>query len=663
MAPSNDLTARCIHTIQMLAVDAVEQAHSGHPGLPMEAAAIATVLWTRYLKHNPANPAWPDRDRFVLSAGHGSALLYAMLHLTGYDLPLDELRRFRQWESRTPGHPEHGLTPGVETTTGPLGQGLGNAVGLALAEAHLAARYPQCPIDHRTVVIASDGDMMEGLGYEAASLAGHLRLGKLVVIYLDNRITIDGSTASTFSDDVAARYQSLGWRVLRMDGTDVADIDRTMGKAFARADTPTLVIARTHLGWGSPKQDTSAAHGEPLGPEAVRITKERIGWPQEPTFLVPDDVRAHFRQALSRGREAEAAWQARFDAYAAAYPQEAWQFQNALAGELPPGWDADLPTFPPDKPLATRVAGGQAMNAIAPRLPALIGGSADLAASNRTTLKGLGDVAPGDYAGRNLHFGVREHVMGAALNGLALHGGLIPFGATFLVFSDYMRPAIRLAAMMGLRVIYVFTHDSIGLGEDGPTHQPVEQLAALRAIPNLVVIRPADANETMVAWRVAIARRHGPTALALTRQGVPVLDRGRFPPADGLARGAYVLADTDDPPDMILIAAGSEVYVALGARDLLAAEGIHARVVNLPSWELFDEQPREYRDAVLPPDVTARLAVEAGVSQGWRRYVGLAGDVVSLDRFGASAPYQTLMREFGFTPEHVAGRARALVRG
>jgi len=657
--------ARCIHTIQMLAVDAVEQAHSGHPGLPLEAAAIAYVLWTRYLKYNPANPAWPDRDRFVLSAGHGSALLYAMLHLTGYDLPLDELRRFRQWDSRTPGHPEYGLTPGVETTTGPLGQGLGNAVGLALAEAHLAARFNRpghAVINHRTVVIASDGDMMEGVGYEAASLAGHLRLGQLVVIYLDNGITIDGPTSLTFSDDVATRYQSFGWRVLRMDGTDVAGIDRTLGEAFASTERPTLVIARTHIGWGSPKQDTSAAHGEPLGPEAARATKEHLGWPLEPTFLVPDEVRAHFRQALSRGRDAEADWQARWAAYAAAYPQEAAELQSMLAGELPPGWDAALPAFPPDRPVATRVAGGQVMNALAARIPALIGGSADLAASNRTTLKGLGDVRPGDYAGRNLHFGVREHAMGAILNGLALHG-LIPFGATFLVFSDYMRPAIRLAAMMGLHVIYVFTHDSIGLGEDGPTHQPAEHLAALRAIPNLTVIRPADANETAVAWRVALGRRGGPTVLALTRQNVPVFDRTKLAPAEGLARGAYILADTPGRPEVILIATGSEVQVALGARDLLAAEGIAARVVNMPSWELFDEQPRDYRDAVLPPAVTARLAVEAGVAQGWQRYVGPAGDVVALDRFGASAPYQVLMREFGFTPEHVAGRARKLMSG
>ena len=664
MTQRDNLETRCIHTIQMLAVDAVEQANSGHPGLPLGAAAIAYVLWTRYLKYDPANPAWPDRDRLVLSAGHGSALLYALLHLTGYDLPLDELRRFRQWGSRTPGHPERGHTPGVETTTGPLGQGLATAVGLALAEVHLAARYnvPGHPIiDHRTVVMASDGDLMEGVGYEAASLAGHLRLGKLVVIYLDNRITIDGSTALAFSDDAAARYQSFGWRVLRADGTNVADIDRALGDAFASTELPALVIARTHIGWGSPKQDTAAVHGTPLGPEAIRVTRERIGWPLEPAFHVPDEARAHFRQAVSRGQEAEAAWRARFDAYAAAYPQEAAELRALLAGDLPPGWDVDLPTFSPaDGPVATRVASGQALNALAPRLPALVGGAADLAGSTGTTLKGQGDIGPGDYAGRNIHFGVREHAMAAALNGLALHG-LIPFGGTFLVFSDYARPAIRLAAMMGLRVIYVFTHDSIGLGEDGPTHQPVEQLAALRAIPNLAVIRPADANETVAAWRVAVQRRDGPTALALTRQKLPILDRDRFPPADELARGAYVLADAGSPPDVILIASGSEVHVALGARDLLVAEGLRARVVNMSSWELFDAQPPAYRDRVLPPDVPARLAVEAGVSQGWRRYVGLAGDVVSLERFGASAPYPVLMREFGFTPEHVAARARAVV--
>ncbi|RLC71132.1 MAG: transketolase [Chloroflexi bacterium] len=663
----SDLDHLCINTIRTLAMDGVQKANSGHPGMPMGTADMAYVLWTQFLKHNPANPAWPDRDRFILSAGHGSMLLYSLLHLTGYDLPLDELKNFRQWGSRTPGHPEYGLTPGVEMTTGPLGQGFATGVGMAIAERFLAAHFNRpghTIVDHFTYAIVSDGDLMEGISHEAASLAGHLRLGKLIYLYDDNGITIEGSTDLAFSEDVAARFRAYGWHVQQVDGYDLAAIASAIRAAQAETMRPSLIIARTHIGFGSPhKQDTAGVHGSPLGEEELRLTKQNLGWPVEPPFHIPDQALARFRQAVERGRDWETDWQTRFAAYAAAYPELAAEWEMAMSGELPPGWDADLPVFKPeDGPLATRVASGKVLNALAPRLPTLIGGSADLASANKTYLNGQGDFEADTPGGRNLHFGVREHAMGAILNGLTLHGGVITYGGTFLVFSDYMRPAIRLAAMMELPVIYVFTHDSIGIGEDGPTHQPIEQLAALRAIPGLTVIRPADANETVEAWRVALTHRDGPVALALTRQKLPTLDRARLAPADGLARGAYILAEAENgQPEVIIIATGSEVHVALAAQELLAQRGVAARVVNMPSWELFERQPRDYRESVLPPAITARLAVEAGVAQGWHRYVGPAGDVVSIERFGASAPYKVLWEKFGFTAENVATRALALL--
>jgi transketolase len=658
----------CINTIRTLAMDAVQKANSGHPGMPMGAAPMAYVLWTRFLKHNPANPHWPDRDRFVLSAGHGSMLLYSLLHLTGYDLPLEELQNFRQWGSRTPGHPEHGLTPGVETTTGPLGQGFANGVGLAIAERFLAERFNRPDlmiVDHYTYAIVSDGDLMEGVASEAASLAGHLGLGKLIYLYDDNHISIEGSTDLAFTEDVEHRFEAYGWHVQRVeDGNDLAAIATAIEAAQAATEQPSLIMVRTHIAYGSPgKQDTAAAHGAPLGEEEVQRTKENLGWPTEPPFYIPNEALTHFRETAERSWAWEAAWQARFEDYAAEYPQLAAEWQTAMNGQLPTGWDADLPDFAPaDGPVATRQVSGQVLNAIAPYLPTLLGGSADLAPSNNTLLKQYGDISGDDFGGRNLHFGVREHAMGSIANGMALHGGLVPYTGTFLVFSDYMRPPIRLAALMGLPVIFIFTHDSVWLGEDGPTHQPIEQLAALRAIPGLIVLRPADAAETVEAWRVALTHRDGPVALALTRQKLPVLDRTELADADGLARGAYVLADAGDGrPDIILIATGSEVHLALEAHGQLARQGVKARVVSMPSWELFDQQPQTYQDQVLPPTVTARLAIEAGVPQGWHRYVGPAGEVIGLDRFGASAPYKTLMERFGFTAENIVSRALALL--
>ena len=672
-----------INTLRFLSVDAVQKAKSGHPGLPLGAAAIAYVLWTRFLKHHPANPGWFDRDRFVLSAGHGSMLLYSLLHVTGYALPLEEIKQFRQWGSMTPGHPERGLTPGVETTTGPLGQGFGNGVGLAMAEAHLAARYNRPGfkvVDHHTYAIVSDGDLMEGIASEAASLAGHLQLGKLIYLYDNNQVTLSAGTAITFTEDCARRFEAYGWHTQAVtDGNDLAAIARALHRARAETQRPSLILLRTHLGYGSPhKQDTFEAHGSPLGAEEVRLTKENLGWPTEPPFYLPEPVRAHFREALGRGERAEAEWNDKLSAYAQAFSEPARELRELMRGELPAGWDAAIPRFPADaKGMATRVASGKIMTAIAPRLPALIGGSADLDPSTYTALKGLGDFEPSgaaasdrqgsdgggwSYAGRNLHFGVREHAMGSIMNGLAAHGGTVPFGATFLVFSDYMRPAIRLAALMGLHVIYVFTHDSIALGEDGSTHQPVEQLAGLRAIPRLIVIRPGDANETAVAWRIALATRDRPVALVLTRQDLPTLDRAQFAAADGLRRGAYILADAPNgKPDLILIASGSEVALIVEARRTLLENNVQARIVSMPSWELFEAQPPEYRDTVLPPAVGARLAVEAGVSQGWHRYVGSRGDVLAVDCFGASAPGDVMLREYGFTVDNVCRRALALL--
>jgi transketolase len=681
--PAASLDELSVNTLRFLSVDAVQKANSGHPGLPLGAAPMAYVLWTRFLKHHPANPNWFDRDRFVLSAGHGSMLLYSLLHVTGYALPLEQIKQFRQWGSTTPGHPERGLTPGVETTTGPLGQGFGNGVGMAMAEAHLAARYNRPGfeiVSHYTYGIVSDGDLMEGVAAETASLAGHLQLGKLIYLYDDNRVTLSAGTDITFTEDRARRFEAYGWHTQAVeDGNDLAAIDRALAAARGETRRPSLILVHTHLGYGSPhKQDSFEAHGSPLGAEEVRLTKENLGWPTAPPFYIPEPVREHFLRAVERGERAEAEWNEKFSAYAQAFPELAWELEQLMRGELPAGWDADIPRFSADaKGMATRVASGKIMNAIAPRLPALIGGSADLDPSTYTALKGLGDFEPSSaaacdqqgsdgggwsYAGRNLHFGVREHAMGSIMNGLAAHGGTVPFGATFLVFSDYMRPPIRLAALMGLHVIYVFTHDSIALGEDGSTHQPVEQLAALRAIPRLIVIRPGDANETAAAWRVALAMRGQPVALVLTRQDVPTLDRAQFAAADGLQRGGYILADAPNgKPELILIASGSEVALIVAAQQRLLEKKIMVRIVSMPSWELFDVQAPDYRDTVLPPAVGARLAVEAGVSQGWHRYVGSHGDVLGVDHFGASAPGNVILREYGFTVDNVCKRALALL--
>ncbi len=658
----------CINTIRTLAMDAVQKAKSGHPGMPMGAAPMAYVLWTRFLRHNPSNPQWPNRDRFVLSAGHGSMLIYALLHLTGYDLPLEELKRFRQWGSRTPGHPEYGHTPGVETTTGPLGQGFGNGVGMAIAEAFLAAHYNRPGheiVDHHTYAIVSDGDLMEGVASEAASLAAHLKLGKLIYLYDDNQITIEGSTALAFSEDVAGRFQAYGWHTQRLDGNDLDGLQGAIEAAQHERERPSLIVVQTHIAYGSPnKQGTAAAHGAPLGEEEVARTKEVYGWPVDQHFYIPEDALAHFREAVSRGRALEADWNARFESYAAAHPELAQEWLGLMSGKLPEDWANALPKFAAEsKPIATREASGKVINAIAPKLPTLIGGSADLAPSTETLIKDSGDFEAENYGGRNLHFGVREHAMGATVNGMALHGGLIPYGATFLIFSDYMRPAIRLAALMRVRVIHVFTHDSIGLGEDGPTHQPIEHLAALRAMPNVMVIRPADANETTIAWRVAIERKDGPVLFALTRQKLPVIDRTKCAPAEGLARGGYILLDHQgERLDVILLATGSEVSLALGAHAALSGEGIGVRVVSMPCMELFDREPKAYRDLVLPPAITARLAIEAAAPQSWHRYVAPQGDVLGLTTYGASAPYEDIFKEMGFTVENVVRRAKALIR-
>ncbi|MEW6187245.1 MAG: transketolase [Thermodesulfobacteriota bacterium] len=649
-----------INTIRMLAVDAVQKANSGHPGMPMGAAPMAYVLWTRFLKHNPRNPLWPDRDRFVLSAGHGSMLLYSLLHLTGYDLSLDDLKAFRQWGSKTPGHPEYGHTPGVETTTGPLGQGFANAVGLAMAERMLAARFnrPDFPlVDHFTYAIVSDGDLMEGVSHEAASLAGHLKLGKLIYLYDDNHISIEGSTAITFTENRLARFKAYGWQVQQVeDGNDLKAINRAIRKARADLEHPSLIAVRTCIGCGSPnKENKSSAHGEPLGTEEVRLTKENLGWPLEPDFYVPQEALKFFRKALRAGTKKEKEWEGLFTDYEKAYPDLAAEWKRVMAGDLPEGWTEALPVFPADaKGQATRAASGMVLNAVAAKVNNLIGGSADLAPSNKTEIKGSGDFQAGAYGERNLRFGVREHGMGSVMNGMALHGGVIPYGGTFLIFSEYMRPPIRLAAMMGLRVIYIFTHDSIGLGEDGPTHQPIEQLAALRAIPNLTVIRPADANETARAWRMALTRTTGPTALILTRQNLPTLDRSFLSSAENLDLGAYVLQGQGETnPDVLLLATGSEVPIALQVSEKLKNQGITSRVISMPSWELFDQQPEPYRNQVLPPEIKKRVSIEAGSPMGWSRYAGDQGLVIGLDHFGASAPDKVLFEKFGLTVDRV----------
>ena len=686
-ASGEDRDQLCINTIRMLSIDAVQKADSGHPGMPMGAATMAFVLWTRHLHHNPRNPAWADRDRFVLSAGHASMLLYSLLFLTGYDLTLDDIEQFRQWQSPTPGHPERGCTPGVEVTTGPLGQGFANGVGLAIAERWMAAtfnRQGDDVVDHWTYVLASDGDLMEGVAAEAASLAGTLKLGRLIVLYDANLITLSATTNVTFTEDVGARFDAYGWHVQRIDGQDVAAVDAALTIARAEEDRPSLIVARTHIGYGSPhKQDTWHAHGEPLGVEEVRLTKRALGWPEDRTFDVPDEALRTFRASVDRGAALEAAWRRRVDAYGVAHPEMAEPFARALAGELPDGWQTHLPIFTPaDGEMATRDAGGTVLNELAAVVPNIVGGSADLDPSTRTALKGCGDFespylavvgttwptqgAAGGvwgFAGRNIHFGLREHAMAAVLTGMALHGGLRPFGATFLSFSDYMRPSIRLAALSNAHVIYVWTHDSIALGEDGPTHQPVEQLASLRAMPNMTVVRPSDATETVEAWRVAMTHTEGPVGLVLTRQKLPVIDRKTFAPASGLAQGAYVLADADGSrPEVILIATGSEVSIALEAHKRLTSGGIRSRVVSMPCWKWFDAQPQAYRDVVLPPSVRARVSIEAASPFGWERYVGLDGAIIGVNRFGASAPGPIVMREFGFTPEHVVETANAVLK-
>jgi len=673
----------CINTIRMLSVDMVQQANSGHPGMPMGAAPMAYVLWTKFLRHNPNNPKWLDRDRFVLSAGHGSTLLYSLLHLTGYDLSIEELKRFRQWGSKTPGHPEYKDTPGVECTTGPLGQGFGNGVGMAIAERFLAAKFNRPDyeiVDHYNYAIVSDGDLMEGVASEAASLAGHLKLGKLIYLYDNNHITLAGEIRLNFTEDVCKRFEAYGWHVQSIeDGSDIEAISKAITTAQNETSRPSLISVRTHIGYGSPhKQDTFEAHGSPLGPEEVIATKKNLGWPIEPTFYIPDEALTHFRKAIHKGVQLEAEWAANLESYGNTYPELRSEWDRWVNSILPDHWDKDIPVFPPDvKGLATRSAGGQVMNVIASHIPSLVGGSADLNPSTNTALKvkgnfqnpGSGDKTiqgsisgPWGYDGANIHFGVREHAMGSILNGIALHGGLIPFGSTFLIFSDYMRPSIRLAALMKLHVIYIFTHDSIALGEDGPTHQPVEQLASLRAIPGLTVIRPADANETAEAWKMAIEHKGGPVAIILTRQNVPVIDRSKFNPATGLRKGAYVLADsTSKKPEIILIATGSEVHLAIDVYEKLKAEGVQARVVNMPSWELFEQQPETYRNKILLPEVTRRISIEAGSTQGWHRYVGLEGEAIGIDHFGASAPMKILLRGFGFTSENILNKVRSLL--
>jgi transketolase len=678
-----ELDQLCINTIRALSLDAVQKANSGHPGLPLGAAPMAYVLWTRFLRHNPQNPKWENRDRFLLSAGHGSMLLYSLLYLTGYDLSLDEIKNFRQFGSKTPGHPEYGLTPGIEITTGPLGQGFANGVGMAMGAAHLAAKFnkEKFPlIDHYVYAIVSDGDLMEGVASEAASLAGHLKLGKLIYLYDDNHVTIEGFTDLAFSEDVPKRFEAYGWHTLTVeDGNDLAAIEQAIRDAQSVGTKPSLISVKTTIGYGMPTAGTRKAHSDAPGEDAVRETKRHLGWPEDKQFYVPDEALAHFREAAEHGAQQEADWRALVEKFAQEHADVGQLWTTTMKGELPADWEKHLPDFKDAKAMATRVASGEVINALAPHLPMLIGGSADLGVSNNTDIKDSGSFEAGQYDGRIIHFGVREHAMGSTLTGISLNGGLIPYGGTFLTFSDYMRPAIRLAALSEVQVIYVFTHDSIGLGEDGPTHQPIEHLAALRAIPHLFVIRPADPAEVAEAWRIAILRRNAPTALALTRQKVGLIDRTRFAKAEGLRRGGYILAEWDRlsslsadantngerassaTPQLILIATGSEVSLALEAREKLQSEGIAARVVSMPCVELFEEQSKEYRQEVLPADVTSRLAIEAGVRQGWDRYVGPQGDVICLDRFGASAPGDVAMRELGFNLENVLQHARALI--
>jgi transketolase len=666
--PVSDLDLLSINTVRTLSMDAVQKANSGHPGTPMALAPLAYALFTRHMKHDPSDPHWPDRDRFVLSAGHASMLLYSALFLSGYDLTLDDIKQFRQWESRTPGHPEYTHTPGVETTTGPLGQGVGNAVGMAVAEAHLAAEFnrgAQAIVDHHTWFICSDGDLMEGVSHEAASFAGHFKLGKLIGFYDDNRITIDGGTDLTYTDDAGKRFEAYGWQVLHLaDVNDLDAIDEVVAEAKADTSRPTMVVTRTHIGFGSPKkQDTAAAHGEPLGADEIVATKQALGWPKpNASFYVPEEALANWRQAREKGAAAHAAWQRSMDAYTMANPALAKELRRRLAGELPAGWEKVVPSFTKENgSVASRAASNTVLNALVPILPELVGGSADLTPSNGTAVKTWRDFAPGDYAARYIHFGIREHGMGSIMNGMALHKGLVPFGGTFLIFSDYMRPAIRLASIMKQHVIYIYTHDSIGLGEDGPTHQPVEQLSALRAIPGLTVIRPADATETAEAWKVAIAHANGPVCLVLTRQKLGYIDRKEYASAEGVAKGGYVLAEaTGGEPQVVLMSSGSEVALIVAAREKLQAMGVRTRVVSLASHELFAEQPKEYRESVLPPEVP-RVSIEAAHTMSWYRWVGSNGVVLGIDRYGASAPYETIYTELGLTVDKVVAAANGLV--
>ncbi|MEP6900428.1 MAG: transketolase [Actinomycetota bacterium] len=656
----------CINTIRTLSLDAIQKANSGHPGLPLGMAPAAYILWTKFLWHNPKNPKWFNRDRFVLSGGHGSMLLYSLLHLTGYDLSMDEIKRFRQLHSKTPGHPENILTAGVEVTTGPLGQGFANGVGMAIASAHLAATFNREDfplVDNYVYAICSDGDLMEGISYESASLAGHLGLGNVIYLYDDNKITIEGSTELAFTEDVTKRFEAAGWHVsVVADGNDLEAIEAAIIEAQTIDDKPSLIRVKTIIGFGMPKQGTNKAHSDAPGEEAVRETKRNLGWDEDAQFYVPDEVYAHFHEAIENGAELEKDWNELVAAYNEKYANEGKIFDQIVKDELPAGWEDSLPTFEGTEAKATRAFSGEVINAIAGKIPSLIGGSADLAPSNNTDIKSSVGLEVGSYEGRILHWGIREHAMGSTMNGIAMHGGLIPFGGTFLTFSDYMRPAIRLAALSGAQVIYVFTHDSIGLGEDGPTHQSVEHLAALRAIPNLAVIRPCDAHEVREAWRIAILRRHAPTAFALSRQKVALIDRTKFASADETAKGAYILAEASNgAPKLIIMATGSEVGLAMQAREQLEAENISTRVVSMPCWEFFDEQSAEYKESVLPANVKARLAIEAGVSLGWAKYVGLDGDTLTVDKFGASAPGEDVFRDYGFTVENVMKKAKNLL--
>ncbi|HMG36259.1 MAG TPA: transketolase [Blastocatellia bacterium] len=665
-AEKRKLDQLCINTIRTLAMDAVQQANSGHPGTPMALAPVAFGLFDRFLRYNPSNPDWANRDRFVLSAGHASMLLYSVLHVTGYDLPLDELKRFRQWGSKTPGHPEYGLTPGVETTTGPLGQGVANAVGMAIAERWLAARFNRPGheiIDYRIYAIAGDGCMMEGVSQEAASLAGHLKLSNLVWIYDNNHITIEGNTALAFSDDVASRFMSYHWNVLRVgDANDLELLEDALLTAQRETERPSLIIVDSHIAWGAPnKQDTSAAHGEPLGEEEILLAKQRYGWPPDAKFLVPDEVNQYRSTSLQRGAAAESEWNGRFEKYKAAHPDLAAEFELIQKGELPDAWESGIPVFSADeKGVAGRDASSKVLNAIAARVPWVIGGSADLAPSTKTRLSEGGDFEAGTYSGRNFHFGIREHAMGATLNGMAL-SKLKVYGSGFLIFSDYMRASIRLSALIEVPVNYIFTHDSIGVGEDGPTHQPIEQLISLRAIPQLLVIRPADANEVAEAWRVMMKEQHHPIALILSRQPIPTLDRTRYASAAGLQKGAYILADSEGTPQVILMGTGSELQLCVAAHEQLKSEGVRSRVVSMPCWEIFERQSDEYRESVLPRSVRARVAVEAGSSLGWRRFVGLDGAIIARRDFGASAPLKELLKHFGFTVEKVVEEAKRVL--